>query len=154
MHQYALDNPSANILYLHTKGINYVNNPVMFKRSQDWTKYMLYSLVEADPKACVEMLKGDVKGDVDTIGCNYSEKPTPHYSGNFWWATAKHIRSLPVHKLNDKMSAERWVLQVSCNMKVLHNSNINHFEEEYPRERYEGKIEFSSIFRSTEVDGN
>lgn len=133
MHQYSLDNPEASILYLHTKGINYFEDSAMFKRSTDWTKYMLYFLVEADPAACLNELESN---NAYTIGCNYNETPVPHYSGNFWWATAKYISSLPVHKLTDKMSAERWLNPQGDRCKVLFNSCINHFTEEFPRERY------------------
>jgi GR25 family glycosyltransferase involved in LPS biosynthesis/tetratricopeptide (TPR) repeat protein len=123
MHQYATDNPDSVILYLHTKGISYYNDPVMFKRSLDWTRFMLRYIVESN---------GDMGDDFDTMGCNYTEKPVPHYSGNFWWATAKYIASLPVYKLGDKMSAEFWLKPQGPRCKVLCNSMINHYEMEMP----------------------
>jgi hypothetical protein len=141
MHQYATENPSCSILYLHTKGISYVKNPEMFKRSQDWTKYMLYALVECNPQACLEMLEG-TEPRYDTIGCNYSDKPWPHYSGNFWWATGKYIASLPVYQLTDKMSAEKWLSPSGERCKQLHHSHINHFEQDYPREKYADAVIF------------
>ena len=31
----------------------------------------------------------------DIAGGDYHEEPSPHYCGNFWWATSNHIRQLP-----------------------------------------------------------
>jgi hypothetical protein len=91
---------------------------------------MLYFLCEKSSE-CLKAL-----GDSDTVGCNFGDSPRPHYSGNFWWASAKYLSKLPNDSLTDKMSAEWWVLSGSPNKTVLHNSGKNHFIEAYPSNSY------------------
>jgi len=74
----------ANILYLHTKGVNNNTPPI-----NDWRKYMLYFNV-FKYKDALEKLK-----DYDTYGVDLRDNPTLHYSGNFWWTTSNYAKTLP-----------------------------------------------------------
>ena len=127
--EFSKRNPRAKILYLHTKGISYSKTHPYYSNVQDWIAYMLYFVCQV-PR-CVQILDS-----YDTAGCNRLEKPHHHYSGNFWWATAKYINTLSLDSLTDKMSAEWWILSGKANAYTLKNSDINHFHEPYPRERY------------------
>lgn len=127
--EFSKRNPRAKILYLHTKGISYSKTHPYYSNVQDWIAYMLYFVCQV-PR-CVQILDS-----YDTAGCNRLEKPHHHYSGNFWWATAKYINTLSLDSLTDKMSAEWWILSAKANPYTLKNSDINHFHEPYPRERY------------------
>ena len=84
-----------NILYLNSKSISSVANnlikhrqPSKYKNRHLWRKFMNWGTIN-NWKTCVEALETH-----DIAGANYRSSP-PHYSGGFWWATAKHIRSLP-----------------------------------------------------------
>lgn len=127
--EFSKKNPRSKILYLHTKGISYSKTHPFYSNVQDWIKYMLYFACQV-PR-CVQILDS-----YDTAGCNRLEKPHHHYSGNFWWATAKYINTLSLDSLTDKMSAEWWILSAKANAYTMNNSHINHFHESYPRERY------------------
>ena len=122
-------NPRAKILYLHTKGISYPKGDTRYVNVQDWTQYMLHFVCKVPH--CIDLLSS-----YDTAGCNQSETPYPHYSGNFWWATAKYISTLSLHTLTDKASAEWWILSGKANPHSLKNSHINHYHEPYPKEKY------------------
>lgn len=122
-------NENTNILYLHTKGVSYDKN---LQTVNDWINYMLYYLVERSEE-CNELLNTT---NYDTVGCNKSTKPHLHYSGNFWWAKSSHLSKLDMITTNNKADAEWWLLSKSSNHLSLHNSNINHYEQVYPRERY------------------
>ena len=81
---------------------------------------------------CDKLLKS-----YDVIGCNYHVLPNAHFSGNFWWATSKYIKSLTKIKSNIRHDAEWWILSNKyVNKYELHNSGINHYHKKYPKEQY------------------
>lgn len=118
---------TCKLLYLHTKGISYNN---LNTRVNDWTNYMLYELVD-NYQLCLDIL--DIH---DTVGCNYNEKPHKHYSGNFWWTNAKYMKTLKQITSNVRHDCEWYILTGGANHYVLHNSGINHYENNYPRPFY------------------
>ena len=132
MYQFSLENPNCKVLYLHTKGISYLKDDYRYQTGLDWIQYMLYFLVgPLGYKNCLRLLDTH-----DTAGCNFSQKPHPHYSGNFWWATTNYLKTLSVGALTDKMSAEWWLLSGNSNKVVLHMSNKNHFSQSYKLQEY------------------
>ena len=85
--------------YLHTKGIKH------FGTSSDsnivgWINLMLYWNIFRWQYATAVLKTYDV------YGCNYI---IDHISGNFWWATAKHIQRLPRHIESHYIAPEQWV---------------------------------------------
>jgi beta-1,4-mannosyl-glycoprotein beta-1,4-N-acetylglucosaminyltransferase len=125
MRQFAIENPNAKVLYLHTKGISNPSNCI-----NDWIDMMLYFLLQ---ESCIKSLN-----IYDTVGCNYqNDNINPaHYSGNFWWATSKYLSKLPVCGPN-KFDAEFWLHINQPNYLSLHNSGLNHYYERYPRKNYD-----------------
>ena len=128
--QFSETNKDSYVLYLHTKGNSY---PQVHQEITDWTNMMLYFLVESH-EDCFRALDGAH----DTVGCNYSAKPVPHYSGNFWWAKTNHIATLPALNENvpDKMAPEFWLFKNNHTACTLHSSGVDHYYQAYPRERY------------------
>ena len=53
-----------------------------------WRKYMEYFVIERY-RDCIKMLDTH-----DICGVHWREKPAPHYSGNFFWATDRYVKSL------------------------------------------------------------
>ena len=130
IHSFSFRNPNSNILYLHTKGVSY-NYPV--SSIDDWKNMMLHFLVKKQTE-CLDLLEY-----YDTVGCNYQEKPHPHFSGNFWWAKASYICGLKKLKTNVKHDAEWWLFSDNLNVKYysIHNSFINHYQTLYHPSEYE-----------------
>ena len=92
---------------------------------------MLYFLCEKS-KNCLELLDYN-----DVVGCNYIESlDIPHFSGNFWWATTKYLKSLETSFLTDKMSSEWWLCTKNPIKSELWNSMINHYRHRYERHMY------------------
>lgn len=96
-------NDKTNILYFHSKGstsfaknINY-QNITRHKEYYYWRKFMNWGVIDNWRKN-VDALK-----HYDTSGCDYLNSPAPHYSGNFWWAKASHIK-----KLSDPSTRQWW----------------------------------------------
>jgi GR25 family glycosyltransferase involved in LPS biosynthesis len=120
----------CTVLYIHTKGINHLNNGRLSK-VEDWKNMMLYFLLHRH-KDCLHLLN-----TYDVVGCNYNEKPLPHFSGNFWWATSKHIRKLkPIEIGSPRHKAEWWLFTQPVNYYCIHHSKINHYMKNYPKELY------------------
>jgi hypothetical protein len=128
--EFAEDHPNAKILYLHSKGISYPKDSCVYECSSDWIRMMLHFLCNESSK-CLEALES-----ADTAGCNFSELPLPHYSGNFWWANARYIKGLSTGFLTNKMSVEMWLFSGGATKSVRHSSGINHFTGVYPARLY------------------
>lgn len=134
---YCKTNPNVNVLYLHSKGITDPNNECI----NDWRKYMTYFLVEKFDK-CLDALN-----DYDTCGVDLRQHPALHYSGNFWWAKASHINTLPqFHEmpviLSERHKAEFWICSKSDKHLSLWDSQIDQFKRHlcrYPEEMYRNK---------------
>jgi hypothetical protein len=89
------------IFYFHTKGISFLSQ---YRR---WGNGTMYSFNSRNVKAisswrlCMETSLIDVwtqrvqqLDHCDSLGCYYLDDPFPHYMGNFWWASGRHIRRL------------------------------------------------------------
>lgn len=132
----------SKILYLHTKGTSYngENNNV-----NDWTNYMLYFLLNKH-QLCLDMLN-----IYDTVGCNYNEKPFKHYSGNFWWADSKYIRTLAPITSNDRHASEWYILSGNnVNMYNLNSSNVDHYINAYPLAKYVNSLPDDKFYKFPE----
>lgn len=83
------------VMYLHSKGITAVDNHLkngnvnVFKNYYYWRKFLEWGVVEKWSQCCFLLNR------YDTIGVNYFNEPSPHYSGNFWWANSSYIKTLP-----------------------------------------------------------
>lgn len=132
------ENPFDNVLYIHTKG---VSAPLQNKEAiDDWRKYMLYFVVN-NFNMCLEKLKS-----YHVCGVDWVESPVKHFSGNFWWARASYINTLPLDWQDKYILTKRhnceFLIGMNNNVKSwsLHNSNINVYERHlhtYKREQYE-----------------
>ncbi len=123
----ALQNPSASILYLHTKGISHPT-----KNQDDWRMMMQYFLVIQWKKA-IKMLS---ENDIVTV--NWRNHPMPHCSGNFWWTKASYLASLNPTFMgdHDRFLQEFWIGSGSGRVHCMHESRIPHYDFPYPSARY------------------
>ena len=125
------DDESTIYYYLHTKGLRHFGTPDE-PNVIDWIHLMLFWNIEKWELA-VDTLKSH-----DTYGCNFCN--SNHYSGNFWWATALHVRKLPSvigPRYNDP---EDWVYSVKTRGYSCYQSGLEgmgHYWHRYPRECYE-----------------
>ncbi len=118
----------VSILYLHTKGASYAHAS---PNVADWRRFMLYFLVERHVDALAALVACDV------VGCDLLEKPRRHFSGNFWWAHARYLKSLPPVPAPDRHEAEWWVLSGwDVRAESLHQSGKDHYREIYGRDEY------------------
>lgn len=119
----------GKVLYLHSKGVTKPNH----KNIQDWKELMEYFLIDQHEK-CIESLDSN-----DVCGVNYLPG-RPHYSGNFWWATTKHIKKLRKLKTEmvDRLYCEYWLFDIDAKIKrkEIYNSGIDHYKKPYPKELY------------------
>lgn len=127
----------ANVLYFHTKGVySGRENPVIQIRMKDWRNMMEHFVID-NWVYCVEQLN-----TFDVVGCNYRKQDlfgpiVGHFSGNFWWAKLSYIYKLSEPKKDwDVAYNEFWVGEKDPQVKILHESGIDHYKENYPVERY------------------
>lgn len=132
----------SHILYMHTKGVSYTNIP---KPIHDWRKYMLYFMVTLWQK-CYYLMKS---GEFDVVGTSLrmlnithklEEVTGPMIMGNYFWTTAKHIRSLPPFMHQHKYDAELFILSSGqARVYMLHDApdDIELGKDEYDLLQYD-----------------
>ena len=108
-----------NVLYIHTKGVAYLEKGNTKEIVMYWRKYMEHFCI-GKWKECLNALD-----EYDAAGCEFygSNKHfsgnvnPPHFSGNFWWARSSYLRTLPrvedvilpeIHSA-ERMKAEFWI---------------------------------------------
>lgn len=142
----------ATVLYMHAKGVSRVG---VKNNVWGWRKMLEYFLVENHEVCLREM------GDADTLGgnlciCNRSSIEScsrpghgMHYSGNFWWAKTRHIRTLPAIPEDVRMEingnyvlyTEYWLLSQFPKTKcgVVFKTKHPHYYEGVPESNFREK---------------
>jgi len=114
LQNYCAENPSASVLYYHTKGTSRVHD----RNIESWRECLEYFNIELWKKSIDEIKfdKHDICGALYVTKFAFLNKTlTNYYSGNFWWAAAKYINTLPnltallQSKNMDRDVPERWV---------------------------------------------
>lgn len=153
----------ARILYFHTKGVTSRHREC----ADDHRRFMLYFLLERWQEA----LRALEEDGISAVGCNLRNKPLRpnkaqsyldsgktvphelwHFSGNFWWARADALSTLPkpgspeadaiitwrgAGRRHRRLSAERWVGTLGRpSLRSLHESNVDHEKKRHLRWRY------------------
>jgi hypothetical protein len=80
---------------------------------------------------CVKALQ-----DHDACGVNWRTTPSPHFSGNFWWAKASYVANLPHAIGTGYVDPEMWIGINAPKVKCFHESNIEHYFAPYPESKY------------------
>lgn len=101
LREYAQANNDA-IIYAHTKA---ASDPAPWKIA--WR----HSMTEHFLARWADALRG-LEAGADLAGAHWIDDGTPpHFSGNFWMASAAYLRTLPPCATGDRMDAEFWVGQ-------------------------------------------
>lgn len=92
------------VMYAHTKGAGF---PLPF--SNDWRACMTRQVVGRWRENLAAMSTYDLVGAHWLTPDAWFDVESPFFGGNFWWATADHLRRLPPLRMADRFSAERWI---------------------------------------------
>jgi hypothetical protein len=132
----------VQFFYFHTKGIHSGRElPHIATRMNDWRLMMEYFLIE-NWKTCSELLNDK---DTDAVGCNYREQDLfgvwrGHFSGNFWASKSSYLIKLPEPQKEsatwDVLHNEFWIGFEKPRVKILHESHIDHYNNNYSSENY------------------
>lgn len=93
------------VLYLHTKGVTH--SPMDYS-IHVWRNKMLFFLLQYTTLT-LHQFEHDT---ADVVGIDFltdSRKYPRHYSGNFWWTTSKHLKTLHLPIENDYLAPEMWI---------------------------------------------
>lgn len=93
---------------------------------EQYQNCMLYFMIERY-ELCHRLLKV-----VDTVGINFQYSPDPHYIGNFWWANAEYIRTLPEVGADPNI----WIGMSKPTAVSLWQTGVNHAITAYPASVY------------------
>ena len=108
LRKWASENPSAAILYHHTKGIS---TPQMADRWRErMERFMVWNWQD-----CIERLQNGT----DAVGCHWltpeanpGSITSPFFGGNFWWANSNYVNRLPLPATDtweNRYEAESWI---------------------------------------------
>jgi len=136
------------ILYFNSLGAT--GNTI---QKQSWRAYLSYFNI-INHELCIKSLDTH-----DVCGVDWRTNPSPHYSGNFWWANSSYIKTLPkLDSLNKESSprvlsvrhnAEMYIgMNNLVNPRVLWQSDISQYARHihtYPENNYLGKVSNENI---------
>jgi hypothetical protein len=105
------------VLYFHAKSVTALQKTILKEKDYavyinyvHWRRFLEWSVLER-AATCRQLLETH-----DTVGANYCVWPSPHYSGNFWWANTSYIKELPNPQTADwfyRLSADYPILKIS-----------------------------------------
>jgi hypothetical protein len=102
------------ILYLHTKGASKINTS-LYEKESNWRKLLNYYLIVRYSDAIKNL------NEYNTFGYQLEElnNGVDIYSGNFWWATGKYIKTINTNNVDktDRYNAELKFIQNGENWK-------------------------------------
>lgn len=115
--------------YLHTKGLRWFGTE-REDNVVDWIHLLLYWNVHKWKEAVKQLNSG-----FDVYGCNQTNTPINHYSGNFWWATSSYIQRLPATIDQGYNDPEFWIMRLDPNWFCVYRSGLEgmgHYFQRYP----------------------
>jgi len=141
-------NDNIKILYINGLGVT-GNTP----NKKNWRNYLSYYNVILHDE-CIKSLD-----EYDVCGVDWRTNPSPHFSGNFWWANSNYLKTLPkINTLNNpdsprilslRHNAEMYIgMNEKVNPRVLWQSNVSQYERHlhmYEESNYIGKINEENI---------
>jgi hypothetical protein len=118
-------NEPIYVFYCCNAGVSHPPNHDFYP---DW-RWLMHYFNHMKWRDCVAALNEGY----DTVGIEWQTDPVPHWSGNFWWATAEYLATLPPidrmktfdagkginHKQHPRHGAEFWI---GMNSDVKHKS--------------------------------
>jgi hypothetical protein len=135
------ENIDAYVLYFHTKGIHSGRAiPFIANRMEHWRLLMEHFVIKGW-RDCIGYLNDP---SIDAVGCNYRVvdlfgEYRGHFSGNFWMTKLSYLRKLSEPKRDwDILYNEFWIGFGNPKVVSLHESNVDHYREDYPPEKYYG----------------
>jgi orotate phosphoribosyltransferase len=147
----AIAEPTALVYYLHTKGVSYPAGDPRRVNVALWRRYMEHFVVRRWKSAVEALGRHDLYG-VEWVepGEEYTRTwgggkhvcpGKGHFAGNFWWARADYLATLPDRMGTDRFDAEWFFLaegprrpRVAC----PHRARRDLYLHPYPPERYDG----------------
>jgi DNA-binding ferritin-like protein (Dps family) len=116
MRHYSNTDPSNTVYwYAHTKGLRHYGT-IIEKNVVDWIILLLYWNI-SHWRLAVNMLNY-----YESYGCN--AVGNTHYSGNFWWATATYINTLPSSIGSDYVAPEFWICSREHKMCNIYTNEL------------------------------
>lgn len=103
LHKFSCDNKDYAILYMCNLGVTHYQQPTQIYKDA-WRNYLSYFVID-NWKKCVQKLEqydcvGTQWAEYAFLGENYDVSYSPHFEGEYWWATSEYVITLDVNFMN------------------------------------------------------
>lgn len=116
------------VLYLHSKGVTKPHDEGV----KDWVKCLKHFNIYKHGECIQKLMDG-----YDVVGINFHLTPKYHFSGNFWWTSYQHLRSLDRLVFDNYLSPEMWVCSNSKGLYYCSfHSRVDHYQQRYDESNY------------------
>lgn len=106
--EFAIAFPKSRILYFHTKGISYPPGSAGNAQMASWRRDMERTVIHKWRHCVQELERGH-----DSVGQWWYDAPNGSYwAGNFWWANADFIATLPDINTEGQIQGGRYEAEV------------------------------------------
>jgi len=132
LHNFCQNNDGYKILYIHTKGVSWQNDPKEYNVHR-WRQYLEYFTIWKWRQNINLLDKYDCVGTEywPVAYLNGEKMNFGHFSGNFWWATSSYIKSLDVdflyNPIDEDIAGQRWKSEFwigTGNPKLYNYTNV------------------------------
>lgn len=130
-------NDDDYIFYFHTKGITRLDS----ENITSWRNLMSYFNIEK----CEDVLRILGYGDYNTYGVLLETTPRRWYSGNFWWASGKYLKTIDITGVDKtyRLNAEANFISKGIKWRPYSPYNVpwyeGHYTLNFKREEYARK---------------
>jgi hypothetical protein len=128
------DNDEVYYWYLHTKGLRWFGTSNE-QNVVDWINLLLFWNVYRWKDAVEKLDRG-----FEVYGCNQTNEPVNHYSGNFWWTKSSYLKRLPNVIGPEYNDPEFWIMKENPKWLCIFRSGLEgmgHYSNRYDRSLYE-----------------
>jgi len=141
---------NGQVFYIHTKGVSHNLKNLENEPQKNWRKMMEHFVIDRWKTCKDELIRNDIVGVNWHLGEGYMNAKaihcggipvTPHFSGNFWWATTNYLKTLPILiPLKSKYECEFWIGKGNPKVAELWHTGVHHHRSVYPESKYIGEI--------------
>lgn len=119
--EHSVNNPSTYVGYIHNKGVMSLS-----VQTSCWRQYLNKIFITQWKDRYIDLLE-----DYDVVAVLDGQCDGTIISGNFFYASTDYIATLEKPHYTDRYQYEKWILSGNPKLKIVHNTQLDHFKDIY-----------------------